>query len=330
MKRILFVTLMAAVCLTLVFAQGGNESATNASFVPSRNIDWICTSSPGGGSDIFTRNLMDIMVNKNLVNGQKIIVQYKTDGAGEIGRNQVATMKAGEQADHTLLTFNSGDLMPMCKNTNNRIGNFQPIAFLAVDKHLIFIGEYSKYKNFKEVIAALKAGKNIVLGGSKGDDVACHAALAKEIGVPESQFSYIAHDSSSAAITAILGGHVDLLICKPAAAIQYVEAGKLTPILALSSDRFTGVLNGAPTLVELGYKTVEVPNWRSVVGPASMSPAAVAYWSDVFKKVSETSEWQDGYINKQKLISNYMDSVTFKKYVDKYQADYLASIGKTK
>ena len=61
MKRILFVTLMAAVCLTLVFAQGGNESATNASFVPSRNIDWICTSSPGGGSDIFTRNLMDIM-----------------------------------------------------------------------------------------------------------------------------------------------------------------------------------------------------------------------------------------------------------------------------
>ena len=138
--------------------------------------------------DILTRNAD--MVNKNLVNGQKIIVQYKTDGAGEIGRNQVATMKAGEQADHTLLTFNSGDLMPMCKNTNNRIGNFQPIAFLAVDKHLIFIGEYSKYKNFKEVIAALKAGKNIVLGGSKGDDVACHEGGHREgCGVVEGSWS---------------------------------------------------------------------------------------------------------------------------------------------
>ena len=48
---------------------------------------------PGGGSDIYTRMISDIMTKENLVNGQTIIVTNKTDGSGEIGRNEVATTK---------------------------------------------------------------------------------------------------------------------------------------------------------------------------------------------------------------------------------------------
>ena len=38
---------------------------------------------------------------------QNFVIQYKTDGAGEVGRLLVSNIKAGVQADHTLLTFNS-------------------------------------------------------------------------------------------------------------------------------------------------------------------------------------------------------------------------------
>ncbi len=329
MKKIAMLLVVLAVVSMSVFAAGQAEAAGAAkTFTPSKNIDWYVTSSPGGGSDIFTRTIMDIAVAENLLNGQNVVVQYKTDGAGEVGRLLVSQIRAGVQADHTLLTFNSGDLMPMVKNTANRFENFQPIAHMAVDKHLLFIGEYSKYKSFEEVMAALKNGERIVLGGSKGDDIACHAALIKELGVTEDQFSYIAHDATSGAITAILGGHFDLLISKPAAASQYVEAAKLKPILALSTSRFPGNLNSAPTLSEFGYKNVEVPNWRSIVAPKSMSPEAVAYWTDVFKKVSETESWNKGYIEKQKLVPDYMDSETFRAYGMQFQKDYLASLGK--
>jgi len=332
MKKFVIVLAFALLLVVPAFAAGQSEATASASeaFVPSRNIEWYVTSSPGGGSDIFTRTLMDIMVTENLVNGKNIVIQYKTDGAGEVGRLLVSNIKAGEQADHTLLTFNSGDLMPMAKNTNNRFENFQPIAHLAVDKHLIFVGEESAYQSFEEVIAALKAGKNITLAGSKGDDIACHAALAKELGVSVDQFAYVTHDASSGAITAILGNHYDLLISKPAAASQYVEAGKIKPILALSTSRFPGNLGSAPTLKELGYKNVEVPNWRSVVGSKNMSAEAVAYWSDVFKKVSEQDAWTQGYIEKQKLVPDFMDHNVFKTYGTQFQAEYLASIGKDK
>ena len=332
MKKFAIVLALALLLVVPAFAAGQNEAGSSApeAFVPSRNIEWTVTSSPGGGSDIFTRTLQDIIVAEKLINDQNIVIQYKTDGAGEVGRHMVSNMKAGAQANHTLLTFNSGDLMPMAKNTNNRFENFQPIAHLAVDKHLIFINEMSPYSSFEEVIAALKDGKNITLAGSKGDDIGCHAALAKELGVSMDQFAYVTHDSSSSAITAILGDHFDLLISKPAAASQYVEAGKITPILALSTSRFPGNLGSAPTLKELGYKNVEVPNWRSVVGPKTMSAEAVAYWSDVFKQVSEQDAWIKGYIEKQKLVPDFMDHNAFKAYGAQFQADYLVSIGKDK
>lgn len=330
MKKIAILALALIAFVCPLFAQGGSESgAASAAFTPSRDIDWVCTSKPGGGSDIYTRMISDIATKQGLVN-KTFLVSYKTDGGGEVGRLTVSRTK-GDMANHTLLTFNSGDLMPMCQNTDNRIQNFTPIAVMAVDKQLLFIGEKSKYKTMQEVIAAAKAGTPVVIAGSKGDDIATYEALIKELGLNENQIAYITHDSTSGAITAILGGHVDLVMSKPAAAAQYVEAGKLTPILALSTTRFGGKLADAPTLSEVGsYKNVEVPIWRGIVGPADMSEEAAQFYSDMAKKVSESDAWQKDYIQKNGLISQFMDHKTATEFMTKYQNDYLAKIGKAK
>ena len=264
---------------------------------------------------------------------QTFVIENITDGAGEIGRNQVAMTKAGKDADHTLLTFNSGDLMPMCLNTDNRIENFTPIALMAVDKQLLFTGPNTKYATFADALAAAQAGTKVVIGGSKGDDVATYEALIAELGLSEDVMSYITYDGTSDAIVACLGGHVDLVLSKPAAASQYVEATNpsehLEPVLALATERYTGNLAGAPTLSEIGdYENVEIPVWRGVVGPKNMSAEAAAYWSEQLKKVSESEAWKTEYLEKNKLISNYMNAEEAKAFMTQYQTDYLASIGK--
>lgn len=106
------------------------------------------------------------------------------------------------------------------------------------------------------------------------------------------------------------------------------NSGDLVPVLALSTERYTGNLADAPTLSEIGdYENVEVPIWRGVAAPAAMSDEAVAFWSDVMKKVSETDEWKNDYIDKNKLIPNYMDHAAATEYVAKYEADYMAQEG---
>lgn len=327
MKRALALLVTAAISVIVFAGCGGSGSGSSDTFVPQDTIDWTVTSSPGGGSDIYTRMISDIMTSKDLINKQTVIITNKTDGAGEIGRNEVATLK-GKKADYRLLTFNSGDLMPMVSNTGNRSRNFRIIAIMAVDKQLIFKGKATKYVDFKEAIEAARNGQKVVVGGSKGDDIATFNKMIEEIGVSPDNMSYIAYDSTGDAITATLGGHIEFVISKPAAASQYVESDDMVPVLALSTERYTGNLADAPTLKEIGdYNDVEVPVWRGVAAPAEMSDAAVAFWSDVLKQVSETDEWKNDYIDKNKLIPNYMDSVTATEYVTKFEADYMAQEG---
>lgn len=98
--------------------------------------------------------------------------------------------------------------------------------------------------------------------------------MLEEIGISKDVMSYITYDSTGDAITAALGGHVEFVISKPAAASEYVTAGSLIPVLALSTERYTGNLADAPTLSEIGdYENVEVPVWRGVAAPAAMSDA---------------------------------------------------------
>ena len=327
MKKKLMATVLAGVMAVSMLATGcgGSKDIKDGKFTPSKSIHWMCTSSAGGGSDIFTRKIGDIMTAENLVNGQTIVVTNKTDGAGEVGRNEVATMK--NNADYQLLTFNSGDLMPMVQNTKNRAANFRILAIMAVDKQLLFKGQGAKYDKFEDVIAAVQNGEKVVIGGSKGDDIATYQALVAELGVSEDNLTYITYDSTGDAITAALGGHVEYVISKPAAASEYVEAGSLVPILAFSTERYTGNLADAPTLSELGYNDVEIPVWRGVAAPAAMSDEAAAYWSETLKTVSESDAWKTEYIEANKLIPNYMDTATATEYVTQYEADFMAENG---
>ena len=196
MKKLMALSLALLMTLSLVAcgskteqpSTGSNSSDAEATgFVPSKNVTWICTSSAGGGSDIFSRQIADIMKNEDLVNGQTIVISNETDGSGEVGRNKVATMKAGD-ADYTLLTFNSGDLMPMVQNTKNRSSNFRILAIMAVDKQLMFScpasdakTDYAKaggdQNDFAAAIEAAKNGTFVVIGGSKGDDTVSYTHL---------------------------------------------------------------------------------------------------------------------------------------------------------
>ena len=221
--------------------------------------------------------------------------------------------------------------MPMVANTPNRIKNFTPIAIMATDKQLLFINpEKAKYKTFAEALKAAQNGTQVVIAGSKGDDLELYGMLIKELGLKENPIAYITNDSTADAITSGLGGHVDLVMSKPAAASEYVKAGMLVPVLALSDSRFAGDLASAPTLheVDAKYNDVELPVWRGIVGPADMSDEAAKFYSDLAKKVSESKEWIEGYLEKNSLKSSFMDYKEAKAYMEKYEADYLKKIGK--
>ena len=175
MKKKGAIVLMLLLAAFAVYANGANENG-DGTFTPNRDVTWTVTSSPGGGSDIFTQEIKNIMIEQGITDAN-LVIDYVTDGGGEIGRLNVSRTQAGPRADHTLLTFNSGDLMPMCLNTDRRLQDFTPIALMAIDNHLLLCGQNSPYDDWQKIVDALDAGKRIVIGGSKGDDIETYKEL---------------------------------------------------------------------------------------------------------------------------------------------------------
>lgn len=323
MKKALVMVVAGILAMGTLTGCGVEKDIVNGKFTPNKNIEWVVTSSPGGGSDIYTRVISDIMTKEKWIE-QPFIINNQTDGGGEVGRSRVSKAKGD---GYTILTFNSGDLTPMVTNTQLRIEDFTPIAIMAVDKQLMFVGRESRYTTMKEVLEAARKGENVIVGGSKGDDVATFEKFLESVDMTQDHISYIMYDSTSEAITGLLGGHVDLCISKPAASVQYVESGDMVPILALSTERFEAPFDTAPILSEIGYEDAEVPVWRGIVGPKDMPKEAVEFWSNTFKQVSESEAWQTDYLDKYLLIPKFLSAEEAKVFMKKYQEDYLATLG---
>ena len=300
------------------------EAETEApAWAPSGDVEWVVTSSAGGGSDIFTRMICDIMKTEGIVD-QTFLVNNQTDGGGEVGRLRVSTEK---NDGHLLLTFNSGDLTPMVQNTDNRVENFKVLGIMAVDRHLVMSGQKTPYASFAEALDAAASGTKLTIGGSKGDDLRLYQMLLEETGLTETDITYIMHDATSDAITALLGGHVDYCIAKPAAATPYIESGDAKSEVAFAKERFGGNLADVPLLSEVtDLNDIESPIWRGVVGPAAMSDEAVQFWSDALKAVSESETWQKDYIEKNMLTSMYMTAEEADAYMKEYQENFLATL----
>jgi len=298
-------------------------------FTPSRNVDFIVTNSPGGGSDICARVVADIITKNNFV-PKPVMVRNWTDGSGEVARASVSQMKPGVVTDHTLLKFNADDTINMCTNTDRRVQDFIHLALIATDKHLFYGAKGSDLVTFKAVVDRIKGGKTVVVGGSRGTDPMIVDLLRKQMGWTEAQMPYIQSSSTGDAITQFLGKHLDLVISKPAAADPYVQSGDLIPFVAFATERFTGNLAAAPTLKELGYKDIEFPNWRTIAVAKTMSAGAQAYWKGILKKVVDTAQWKNDYVKKFQVIGLYMEEKPATDYILGIQKDLLGLLGKSK
>jgi putative tricarboxylic transport membrane protein len=299
------------------FASGEAEAAGgDESWTPSRNVEWYCTSSPGGGSSIFTQQIIEIIKEEGLVD-EDILINYKTDGGGAVGRREVSRKNTN---GHTLLTFNNGDLQPLVQLENGDLDMFTPLAVMATDGQILLVRADSRFETGQDFIDAINAGERIIINGSKGDDINLFERIEAEVG---GDLEYLINDSTGDALTQILGGNADAVIAKPAASYELVAAGELRPLIAATRDGF-GEPFEAPTFKELGFD-IELTVYRGIVGPASMPQEAVEFWSDVFGKVAATDQWRDGYLNRFLLTGNYLPADESAEYMQDFEDIYTAS-----
>jgi putative tricarboxylic transport membrane protein len=281
---------MMRLVLLLLIAAPLFASAQPQSWAPTRPVELVVGVSPGGGIDRTARMVQRIMQDKRLV-AVPLNVINKPGGGGTISQ----TYLNQHPGDAQYLVITATSLL-----TNHIIGrtpighrHFTPVAML-YDEYLGFaVNSDSPIQNGRALLDALKKPEALPIGIATSAGNTNHigaALLAKAAGVEPKRLKVVVFGSGGESLTALLGGHVGLVVTPSANLIGPMQNGRIRVLGVAAPQRIAGPLASVPTWTEQRIDAV-VANWRPVIGAKGWSPAQVAYWEEVFSRLVASEEW---------------------------------------
>ena len=284
-------------------------------FKPSKPIEVVVHTGPGGGNDVFIRAVLATIKKDNLTQDNFVVVNKS--GGGSANAMNYLREKAGDS--HTIGVYASVFVSDLLVQEAAPLGldKVTPIAGLVSEPAMLVVKADSPYKTMGDVINAARAnpGKLKQSGGSvlARDAVVRHVLMSHT----KTDWSFISFPSGGERVSALLGGHVDFMIIEPSEAGEMIRAGKLRPLVQISDRKIEGFPN-VPLLREAGFAVPNVPQSRGLIGPPDMPPAAVAYYTDLFKRASQAPAYK-AYLSSKQLDNEYLPPAELRKFLDGYQ-----------
>jgi len=304
--RELSVVLLSAVAAVPVAAQD----------YPSRPITMIVAFPPGGVADITARPTAAAM---EKILKQPISVTNRPGAAGAVGNAAAATAKPDGYT--VLMALSSISVIPAADELFHRkpaysLDQFAPIALISADPTLLVVHPSLPVKSLKELLALAKSRPGQLSYSSSGIYGALHMPMEMFLHATNLKMRHVPTTGGGPAITAVLGGHVELTAGGPAAITSHVNAGKLRPIVSWGAERHP-VYRDVPTFKELGYKDVEYYIWAGMLVPRGTPEPAVKTLREAARRAVEDAEFKKSMANVNSPVQ-YMDAPEFSKY---WQAD---------
>jgi len=287
---------------------------------PNRPILFITHSGPGGGMDTMLRRITDVMAKEKLVTQQMRVENVQ----GGSGAKAMTTLVKRKGDDHVLAGMTSVWVAAPLISPEIKVSykDMTTIALLGVDPNLVVVRADSPFKTMKDLLDYAKANPNKIkqAGASVTSNPNFDRIIIGE--ATGAHWDYVAFASGGEAITALLGGHVNLVIGQPADMGGHLKAGALRAIASFSESRLAGY-PAVPTLRETGVTArVSRGTVRGIVAPPDIPASAVHYWEDVLRKLTKTQGYQQ-FSAEIELFPKFLTSKDFRQFLDE-ETDSLA------
>lgn len=269
--RVLLVVLMG-------FLLSGYTFSLAETAFPNRPIELVIPFAPGGGADIVSGAFKERVAK---ILGQPPVSIYKPGAGGGIATAFVAKSKPD---GYTLLVGSNTGLIivPLTqKGLGYTLDDFAPVCNLSTSPLLWCVKDDSPYKTMQDFIQTAKTKKmKYSTYGVLSMAHICMEAMGRLAGF---QAIHIPYPGAAPAMTAALGGHVDISITAGTAGM--VGPGRLR-ILVVSSDKRFETYPDVPTLKELGYP-ISVLAYFYLWAPKDTPKERITKTYEAFKKVAD-------------------------------------------
>jgi putative tricarboxylic transport membrane protein len=285
---------------------------------PSRPIEWISHSSAGSGTDLFNRNVSDMLA-KEKIFPQPFIHSNRVGGNGVVAYNYVKS-KRGDP--HVVVAMSVTVILTASARPELELGldTITPISRFAQDPQVVAVRTESKFKTFKEVLDAGKREPGSVVAGVTGPTGSGRAALyliERETGT---RFRFVNFKGGGEAVLATLGGHVELTTENLSEMLALVDAKKMR-LLAVTGERRFKQAPDIPTLKELGYNVIAVTG-RGFAMPPAVPKEAAATMEAALKRVYDSPAYKD-YAERNMFEDAYLGSAEFASQLVKQRVEHL-------
>ncbi|ANN71185.1 Bug family tripartite tricarboxylate transporter substrate binding protein [Bordetella bronchialis] len=240
---------------------------------PQRPVTLVIGFPPGGSTDALAR-LLARYLGEAL--GQKMIVQYKPGAGGNIGAEYAAraapdgyTLFLGARPNTVHKTMYGSMKYDFSRD-------LVPVGLVATMQYVLVSGMHAGIGTVDDVVKLARTYPGALSCASAGMGTTTHLLcelLQQELDI---DMQHVPYNGGAQALTDVMGGRIDIYVASVAEALPRIRAGKLRPIVAMSSVRIQ-TMPDVPTLDEAGapqLSGLELGNWTGLLVPAG-TPAYV-------------------------------------------------------
>jgi len=281
---------------------------------PTRPITMIVPFPPGGVADLTGR---PIAAGMEKVLKQPIVPVNRSGAGGKVGYAAAANSKPDGYT--IIMALSSVSIFPEVDDLFNlkpayTLDQLVPIALISADPTILVVHPSLPVKSVKELVALAKAKPGQLSFSSSGIYGTLHIAMEMFVHAANLKFKHLPTPGAGPAITALLGGHVEMLASGPAAVIAHVRAGKMRPLAGWGAKR-VAALPDLPTFRELGYKDVEFYIWAGLYAPRGTPEVAMKALREAARNAVEHPGFK-AVMTKLETPINYLDAPEFQKFWD--------------
>jgi putative tricarboxylic transport membrane protein len=278
---------------------------------PHRIVTLITHSSPGGGSDVFLREMTKHLI--KYINAT-FVIENVQGGSGARALSKLATSRPdGSVFYATTPTYIFTSLLSKPQHTYKQV---QPLVNVFSDAEVLFTRTDGPFNTLADVMAHAK-DKRGRWGAANPASLERQAAerLRKAAGV---NAAVVSHEGGGDMMINVLNGTLEMGVGEIQELRSQLES-KRVRLLATFNPQRLAAFPDVPTVKEAGYDVV-VRKFRGLAGPAGLPADIIAIWERAVQGLLNDAEYKVVY-GAESLVADFIPQAAYEPFVNAFADD---------
>jgi len=274
----------------ILVCAGAFATNTLAQGYPAKPIRLTVGFSAGGSTDITARLVAQILSDSL---NQQVIVENRPGAGGTLADEKVARSPADGYS--LLMMAGSATITPALRKVPYDVErDLAPVSLITSVPYVLVVHPSLPVRDVKGLIALAHSMPGKLSYGSSGVGTSPHLAGELFNLMAGVRTVHVPFKGAAESVIATAGGQIEMNYPTTAAALPFLESGRLRP-LAVTSARRVASLPSIPTIHESGLPGYDRFSWYGLLGPAGMPKDIVARLHAVLDKEVNSPLMRDAF-----------------------------------